>query len=225
MSAAKLQPQIPNSQPVLCIIKILQFSLFRFQQRPARLVAKVTLVLCASTCCGFRSCLFCLVSSAVRAFNRSCGSTSSRSPLQQQWPLPLYLRLLPPSLALFDVALHVLVCSWPIYNNPPLAGLIPSRVVSPRLSTLPLGFRKVFASACYCVVLVVHTCSGVFPLALVVVLSVMDVGCAFSAFSRCLLSCILFFFFFVLQYVFRVSPLLLRSSTVIREVKASGTVF
>ena len=265
LPAAKFQPQIPNSQPFLCIIKILQFSLFRFQQRPARLVAKVTLVLCASTCCGFRSCLFCLVSSAVRAFNRSCGSTSSRSPLQQQWPLPLYLRLLPPSLALFDVALHVLVCSWPIYNNPPLAGLIPSRVVlrflpsslalfdvalhvlvcswpiynnpslaglipsrvvSPRLSTLPLGFRKVFASACYCVVLVVHTCSGVFPLALVVVLSVMDVGCAFSAFSRCLLSCIIFFFFFVLQSVFRVKhPFLLRSSTVILGFKASGTVF
>ena len=62
---------------------------------------------------------------------------------------------------------------------------------------------------------------------LVVVLSVMDVGCAFSAVSRCLLSCILFFFFFfVLQFVFRVKhPFLLRRSTVILGFKASGTVF
>jgi hypothetical protein len=89
----------------------------------------------------------------------------------------------------------------------------------------PGSFQDV--SACYSVVLVVHTCEGVFLLALVVVLSVMDVGCAFSAVSRCLLSCILFFFFFfVLQFVFRVKdPFLLRSSTVILGFKASGTVF
>ena len=113
--------------------------------------------------------------------------------------------------------------SWPIYNNPPLAGLIPSRVAFLRLLLPPLGCC-VDASAKKYVVLAVCSCLSVPPLALVVILSVMDVGYAFSAFSRCLLSCILFFFFFVLQFVFRVTPLLLRSSTVIREVKASGTV-
>jgi hypothetical protein len=121
------------------------------------------------------------------------------------------------------IAFHVLVCPWPIYNLP-LAGLIPSHVVFLRLSLGSFGFCR-DASAYYFVVLAAHTCEGVLLPTLVVVLSVMDVGCAFSAFSRCLLSCIFFFFFFVLQFVFRVTPLLLRSSTVIREVKASGTVF
>ena len=99
-------------------------------------------------------------------------------------------------LALFDAAFRVLVCPWLIFDDPPLAGLIPSR-----------------AALCFLFL------SPAF------VLSVMDVGCAFSAFSWCLLLCILFFFFFVLQSVFRGHPFVLRSCTVIREVKASGTVF
>ena len=139
-------------------------------------------------------------------------------------PFRVVLCRFPLYLALCDVALYVLVCSWPISNDPLLAGLIPSRVVPRRL---PLYLGSLNVVACFFVVLVVHTCEGVFLLALVVVLSVMDVGCSLSAFSRCLLlSCILFFFFFfVLQSIFRVHPFVLRSSTVIREVKASGTVF
>ena len=113
---------------------------------------------------------------------------------------------------LFDFPTPPRACSWLISKEPLPAVFGPPRAAFLHLLPFPS------------VLLVMRTCWGVFPLVLVVILLVMDVGCVFSAFSRCLLSCIIFFFFFVLQYVFRVNPLLLMRSTVIREVKASGTV-
>jgi hypothetical protein len=134
-----------------------------------------------------------------------------------------------------DVALRVLVCPWPIYNNPPLAGLIPSRAVW-CLLPLPLALFDVALRVLVCLwpfynnfplagLIPSRAVSRFLPFLFAFVLSVMDGGCAFAAFSRCLLLCILFFVFFILQSVFRVHPFVLRSCTVIHEVKALGTVF
>ena len=164
-------------------------------------------------------------SASALALSRS--SISLRSPLQQQWPLPVYPAAVICILALngsnsladqqpvpFRSAPHLLACPWLISKKLLPAQFSPSRVASLRFSPL--------SPALFCSVPQLAALSF-----LVVVLSVMDVGCAFSAVSRCLLSCILFFFFFfVLQCVFRVKdPFLLRRSMVILGFQASGTVF